>query len=831
AWSFARPSAPAVSRGGEARVTPSFAAAGQPRASRVSEDAYAKLRALAADRPAGWIAQEGVRARRIAGRVVDGGKPAVGALVRLTSELSLAGMVPALEQRTDADGRFDFGEQVAREYAVGAAAPGRLAAILRIDLRHPSPSQPADALELSLLPCATELYGVVTDAGGSPVPHARLLREDVIGTEAGADGRYALCVLPMATFVDALQVVVRADGYGAAVIEATPSGRVRRDIVLTPEAVVAGRVVDEHGAPVALAKVWLEPDLGRRRPPEQSATLFAVTGDDGRFRIEGVRAGQHRVGAAARGQTAQRHTVALAAGERDELVLTLAATGQLRGRVVRNGQPVIGATVRPRYGVSDSAVSQPDGSFVLDRVPPGEIELTAYPYVVKSPETVAVTGGAATDVTLQVAHMASLRGTIRRHGTPVPYARVTVRGPSQLAARADAEGRYQLEGLYPGTHVYVADDVRMRAFGDGEVEIAEGEDRVLDLELTSGARVAGMVVDAAGQPVASAFVRLRAASGDEGRCVTDDRGAFDCASMTGGAPYVLGVFAGDDTSMPYPFAGPAPAPIALADGDAFVDGVRVSVDPRRLAISGTVVDAEGHAIPDARVQAWGVGARRDWRWNAAPSAVTDIDGMFTIASLAPGTYGLEVSVLDGPRGARRDVDAGATGVTLVVEEPTCVDPSQTSRVRDEPAGLTSRPVGRVVWGEGAEIIELLGWNLPGTVRRGEPFTITTYYRTIAPPDRAWAVFVHIDGGKARHQADHDPLGGTCSSSTWQPGDILIDRVTTTINPKWVPPGRYTVWTGFYTGWAPTWRNFEVHAAPASMRDSNHRIKIADIVLE
>ena len=138
-----------------------------------------------------------------------------------------------------------------------------------------------------------------------------------------------------------------------------------------------------------------------------------------------------------------------------------------------------------------------------------------------------------------------------------------------------------------------------------------------------------------------------------------------------------------------------------------------------------------------------------------------------------------------------------------------------------------------MWGERGESIELVGWDVPAVVRRGEPFEITLYYRTLAPLDRPWAIFVHIDSisARARHQGDHEPLGGTCPTSIWEPGDFLVDRFTTTIKPTYVPAGRYAVWIGFYTGWPPNWRNFEVSAAPAAMQDANGRIKITDLNVE
>ena len=40
-----------------------------------------------------------------------------------------------------------------------------------------------------------------------------------------------------------------------------------------------------------------------------------------------------------------------------------------------------------------------------------------------------------------------------------------------------------------------------------------------------------------------------------------------------------------------------------------------------------------------------------------------------------------------------------------------------------------------------------------------------------------------------------------------------------------------MWIGFYTGWPPTWRNFEVHTAPAALQDATGRIKITDLTVE
>lgn len=794
-------------------------------------DAFARVAAIAADKPPGWIAQEGVPARRIAGRVVDGGQPAAGALVRLTSELSLAGMVPALERRTDAEGRFDFGVQVAREYAVGAAAPDRLAAIHGVDLRDPGLR--SDALELALLPCAGVYHGRVMDVGGSPIAHAQLRREDVIGTEADLEGRYELCVLPSAERVEQLQVVVRAHGYGAVTIERAPAGRVRRDIVLTPEAVIAGRALDERGAAVAEAKIWIEPDLDARRPPsEQPATLLTVTDAEGRFRFSGVHGGRHRIGGAARGMTAERQTLVVAVGaDLGDISILMTATGRVRGRVMQGGRPVAGAVVHVPGDLSDTAVSQLDGTFVLDRVAAGEMRLVAPPFLVKRPEVIEVIGGTERELELEVAVQASVSGTVRRNGAPVPYARVNLNGPTRVSQQADGEGRYRADGLRAGTYGYHVDDKQRRAYNaGGGLEIREAAHHVVDFELEAGARVTGVVVDGRGQPVVEAMVLFASPDGDEGRCMTDALGAFDCATMNGDGVYTARVFPSDHETVPYPFVGAPPPPVALADGNAHVDGVRLVIDPRRLAIHGRVVDAAGRPVADVPVHAWGEGVRRD-RWSEAPSGVTDADGAFVIDALAPGAYELEVAALDGSRNPRSVAQAGARDVSLVVARPICTEASRSFRLRTEPDGIGNRPPARVVWGERAERIELVGWNVPATVKRGQSFEIVFYFRALAPLDRPWDVFVHIDGDRARHLSDHEPLGGACPTSAWQPGDLLVDRVTTTIRDT-LPAGSYAMWIGFYTGWHPNWRNFEVHTAPAAMRDQVYeRIRIADLTVE
>lgn len=767
-----------------------------------------------------------------------GGTPAAGVIVRLTSELSLAGLASVLEQRTTADGAFDFGLQVARPVTVSAAVPGKLAAIAHVDLRDPTARPAPDALELVAGACLAAFYGKVSDAAGAPIAHAQLLREDAIGTTTDAAGSYELCAPPTAVATAQLQVVVRADGYGAVMIAAGLAGRVHHDFVLAPEATVTGRAVTRDGAPVAHAKIWIErADTDQRRETETTARLLAATDDAGQFRIAGLAPGRHRIGGAAAGLTAVPVTLAVVAGGSQDIALVMTATGVVHGRVLRGGEPVAGARVAVSGGAAEEAVSQIDGAFVLDRVPAGEVKLTASPYRVVSPTSATIAAGVRSEVVIEVEPLGLVRGTVRRHGVAVAGARVCAarRRPPNTCATAGALGRYELAGLEPGDYAVFADDAQVGASArEVALTLALGERRELDVELVAGARISGTVSDRGAGPAAGVHLRFaRRGANDEARCVSDASGRFDCAAIAGGGAYDAAVFAGPDASVAFPFAGAAPPPIDVPDGDAQIDGVRLAIDAGRRAISGAIVDATGAPVSDARVHAWGDGPEPGWLV-PTPASVSDADGAFRIGELAPGGYTVEVRTADGARQLRRGVAAGTQDLRLVVDTALCrgaapagsAAPLRTAIAPVEPTDIPHRPRGRVVWDDR---IELIGWNLPDTVGLGQDLEVTLYYRVLRPVDSAWQIFLHL-AGPSWWSADHEPSDGQCPTSIWKPGEVVVDRFTTRL-PADRRTGTYEVRIGFFTGWAPSWTNLPLSEAPAELRHASDGLALTTIVVE
>ena len=146
----------------------------------------------------------------------------------------------------------------------------------------------------------------------------------------------------------------------------------------------------------------------------------------------------------------------------------------------------------------------------------------------------------------------------------------------------------------------------------------------------------------------------------------------------------------------------------------------------------------------------------------------------------------------------------------------------------EPAGIAVRPKGRVVWDNK---IELVGWEIPARIDRGDSFEVVTYFKILAPPGGAWTMLMHFDGPLRLRDGDHKPINDRCPTSTWMPGDYIIDRHTMRTNGGNFPAGRYELWIGFFTGTAPNFRNMAVSAAPGDMRDTVDRVKIAAIVLD
>ncbi|MDQ3301497.1 MAG: hypothetical protein M3619_33365, partial [Myxococcota bacterium] len=162
-----------------------------------------------------------------------------------------------------------------------------------------------------------------------------------------------------------------------------------------------------------------------------------------------------------------------------------------------------------------------------------------------------------------------------------------------------------------------------------------------------------------------------------------------------------------------------------------------------------------------------------------------------------------------------------------VDGTTDKNPLASMIAHEPPEQIQYRPKGPVIWDNK---IELLGWSIPKTVRRSTKFEVTLYYKILAPVGGNWTSIMHFDGA-IRFSGDHKPIKDRCPTSTWQPGDYIIDQTTVVAGGAGHPLGRYDLWIGFFTGSAPNFRNMTISTAPGDIRDTTDRVKITSVILD
>jgi hypothetical protein len=176
-----------------------------------------------------------------------------------------------------------------------------------------------------------------------------------------------------------------------------------------------------------------------------------------------------------------------------------------------------------------------------------------------------------------------------------------------------------------------------------------------------------------------------------------------------------------------------------------------------------------------------------------------------------------------------DRNARSLLVSNRVDGAEDLNPLRDKILHEPPATIRFKPKGRVVF-DGR--IELLGWDLPRSVGRGSKFEVKLYFKVLQPVGGAWRIVGHFDGPSGmRFNGDHEPIDARCQTSQWAVGDYIVDTNTVVAGGPTFPDGTYEVWTGFFTGTNPNFKNMPVTEAPPDMRDQTDRVKIATISVD
>jgi hypothetical protein len=96
-------------------------------------------------------------------------------------------------------------------------------------------------------------------------------------------------------------------------------------------------------------------------------------------------------------------------------------------------------------------------------------------------------------------------------------------------------------------------------------------------------------------------------------------------------------------------------------------------------------------------------------------------------------------------------------------------------------------------------IALIGYDMNRrTASPGETIHLTLYWKALAKMKENYTVFTHVLGEENRIWAQKDswPKGGDAPTSTWEPGQMIVDEYELVIYPD-TPLGVYDVEIGLY----------------------------------
>jgi hypothetical protein len=131
---------------------------------------------------------------------------------------------------------------------------------------------------------------------------------------------------------------------------------------------------------------------------------------------------------------------------------------------------------------------------------------------------------------------------------------------------------------------------------------------------------------------------------------------------------------------------------------------------------------------------------------------------------------------------------------------------------------------RVVQANFEDKIQLIGYDAPQTVHRGEEFKVRLYYKVLAPVGGTYKVFIHFDGPGARMNGDHVPLAGRFPTQNWVTGYYITDEHVMKPDRAGEPSGPYTILMGFFAGD----KRLKVTSGPA---DGENRVKLGPMTVQ
>jgi hypothetical protein len=524
------------------------------------------------------------------------------------ADVQLGGPGGSRSTKSGPDGAFSFRELPEGRYALRATHEHEAGFLEMVSVGVDEPDGGAGVLVVELKPAA-RVVGRLLEKSGRSIPGGEVLLMEgaAVGLErkvpTASDGSFRIEAVLPGTYV----ISGRADGFFASeprslevppLKAGAPPGKIPEtsvDLRLERGAVIEGSVVDDGGRAVVGAHVEVSGEGPDGAPI--AVTAAGGLGGDSLARVE-------------------------LSGE----------LGILRGPIPY--PPLVPA---PRDAPSQAGakgfVTDAKGGFRLIGLPAGKLVVAAvHPdYARGTSEPVMVAPGATVSVRVVLTHGESVRGRVVGDAGE-PLVGVELSGDGRTLAVSDAHGEFEL------THVAHAITLTARLAGHlpATRAVKPGEPDPIELTLARAeGRLAGVVVDDRGVPVAGARIELTAGALAAIKTASDKSGGFRLEAL-GPAPYRVRV------------THPDFAPASL-DGLPAGDDARIELHPGG-GIAGEVRDARTGALPP--------GARLEVLEGGRPRAIPIVKGRFEVTGLGPGRQILQLSA-PGYVTLSRDVDVPA----------------------------------------------------------------------------------------------------------------------------------------------------------------------------
>jgi carboxypeptidase family protein len=582
----------------------------------------------------------------------------------------------------DEEGRFRFAGLRPGEYGVSSRAEGFVEG--EVEGIEVAAGGIHDGLRIRLERAAAVRGKVVTIAG-DPVAGALIevgqeegIFADADSIETAPDGSFELHGLKPGE----IRLAVKHEAFIERRLEpiALVAGGAIEGVLVTLSkgGGIEGVAVDTEGKPL---QGWIRAS----RAAGGDAKRAAID-PEGRFRMEGMEPGEwtacvqhHRkVNASAwTDEDGEARPVRVEDGRITQVDFSeRGKTRRVRGRVTRGGEPVGGADLAIRPSTAGghspfshrSAETESDGTFVLERVVPGEAIVSVHApgerdgsrSLVMFEKAVVVPADSEPFLEIPVP-TGGVEGRVRTSPADRPLFNATIevepQSPDDLgrlggSATTARDGRFRLAGLTAGTY-------RVRARGTEEdacapavttdVVVADGALTAVDFALQEEGRALVEVVDERGEPVREAWVTLRRVEEEERE---DPRGTpwvTDSAGLARMRPISPGTY--------YASAGELGGLVGFSDKDTVFPGRETRF---RIRLVGgvearvAVLDADGQPVAEPRVSFLDAEKRRVGAYLREEEGVPP-ERRRARARLAPGEYLLRVSA-DGYRAKEQTVE-------------------------------------------------------------------------------------------------------------------------------------------------------------------------------